>query len=233
MDRPALVSLTFDDGLRCQIEKAVPVLEQHGFSATFFLIGNSDPIHEQPPRRKIAWSEGDTQLLRSMIERGHEIGAHGLTHRWEERDNNPKGEAEGSKDWIEVRLGVEVQSYCYPFCYITDSIRNAVIGAGYKQARWGPQGSYYSLQSQVDFFRVDSHQVSTSSDSPENVDGWIRPGCWYILMFHGIGTWDDGWSPVSVEEFARQMAELAKHRDCGAVEVVTFKDGANRLRQTI
>jgi hypothetical protein len=35
-----------------------------------------------------------------------------------------------------------------------------------------------------------------------------------------------------VAEFARQMAELAKHRDSGAVEVVTFKDGADRLRQT-
>jgi hypothetical protein len=28
------------------------------------------------------------------------------------------------------------------------------------------------------------------------------------------------------------MGELARHRDAGAVEVVTFKDGADRLRWT-
>jgi hypothetical protein len=40
---------------------------------------------------------------------------------------------------------------------------------------------------------------------------------------------NDGWSPISVAEFARQMAELAKHRESGAVEVVTFKEGAQRF----
>jgi hypothetical protein len=48
-------------------------------------------------------------------------------------------------------------------------------------------------------------------------------------MFHGIG--DDGWSSIPEAEFARQMAELAKHRDSDDVDVVTFKDGADRLRQ--
>ena len=37
--------------------------------------------------------------------------------------------------------------------------------------------------------------------------------------------------PITLEEFGTQMAELAKHRDSGAVEVVTFKDGADRLRR--
>jgi peptidoglycan/xylan/chitin deacetylase (PgdA/CDA1 family) len=48
MNSPALVSLTFDDGLRCQFEQAVPILDQHGFSATFFLIANANSTHEQP-----------------------------------------------------------------------------------------------------------------------------------------------------------------------------------------
>ena len=41
---PALVSLTFDDGLRCQFEQGVPVLDRYGFPATFFLVANTDPI---------------------------------------------------------------------------------------------------------------------------------------------------------------------------------------------
>ena len=50
-------------------------------------------------------------------------------------------------------------------------------------------------------------------------------------MFHGIGTLDDGWSPISEPEFARQMAKLAKHHESGAVEVVTFKEGAQHLNR--
>lgn len=52
-----------------------------------------------------------------------------------------------------------------------------------------------------------------------------------MLTFHGIGGEQDGWAPIKVTEFGRQMAELATLRDSGAVEVATFKDGAERLRQ--
>ena len=58
----------------------------------------------------------------------------------------------------------------------------------------------------------------------------MRSDCWYVLTFHGIGSEQDGWEPITVAEFAKQMAELAKLRDSSAAEVVTFKDGADRLR---
>jgi peptidoglycan/xylan/chitin deacetylase (PgdA/CDA1 family) len=69
-----------------------------------------------------------------MIRRGHEIGAHSVHHRHPFLDNDPKLEAQGSKQWIEDRLGAEIPSYCYPFYRITEPIKNAVINAGYKQA---------------------------------------------------------------------------------------------------
>ncbi len=65
----------------------------------------------------------------------------------------------------------------------------------------------------------------------EIVSTWVKPGCWHVLTFHGIGGKQDGWEPITVVEFARQMAELASLRDSGAVEVVAFKSGADRLRQ--
>jgi len=142
-------------------------------------------------------------------------------------DSDPKLEAEGSKQWIEDRLGVEVSSYCYPFSHFTDRIKNAVINAGYKQARWGANGPYYPLRDPIDHFKVDCRHIGKNGS--ENVDDWLRADCWHVLMFHGIGTLNDGWWPIAVAEFARQMAELAKHRDSGTAEVVTFKEGAQRL----
>lgn len=231
MGNPARVSLTFDDGLRCQFERAVPILDLHGFAATFFLVANSDPIHtdgcKHPEWRKTDWSEKDIELFKNMIQRGHEIGAHSVTHRQPELDNDPKFEAEGSKRWIENRLAVEIPSYCYPFYRVTKPIKDAVISAGYKQARAGYGNSYYNPQSPLDRFGVDCREISKN----ENVGGWVRSDSWHVLTFHGIGTEQDGWEPITESEFARQMAELSKLRDSGFAEVLTFKAGADRLRQ--
>jgi peptidoglycan/xylan/chitin deacetylase (PgdA/CDA1 family) len=229
----SLISLTFDDGLRCQFEQALPILNQHGFPATFFLVANTEPIltdgYPHPDWSKTDWSEKDVQFFKSMVQRGHEIGAHSVHHKRPFLDNDPKLEAEGSKQWIEDRVGVEVSSYCYPLSHVTDPIKKAVINAGYKQARWGASELYYPLQDPIDHFKVDCRHVGKYG--AENVDDWLRPNCWHVLMFHGIGTLNDGWSPIPVAEFARQMAELAKHRDSGAVEVATFKEGAQRLTE--
>lgn len=249
MDKLALISLTFDDGLLCQFEQAVPILDQYNLPATFFLVANTDPIHTDgcphPDWRKTDWSEKDIQFFKSMSKRGHEFGAHSVHHRQPFLDADPKGEAEVSKQWIEDRLDVDVPSYCYPFTYITEPIKSAVISAGYKQARWGANRAYGPDQNPTDFFKVDCRHVArdnqsavligatshcVGTDGAEDVGGWLQPD-WYVLMFHGIGTINDGWWPISVSEFARQMAALAKYRDAGVAEVVTFKDGADRLRQ--
>ena len=37
--------------------------------------------------------------------------------------------------------------------------------------------------------------------------------------------------PITVEQFAAPIVQLAKFRDSGAVEIVTFAEGAARLRQ--
>jgi hypothetical protein len=248
MNNPALVSLTFDDGLRCQFERAVPILDQQGFPATFFLVANTDPIHtdgcQHPDWPKVNWSEQDAQRLRVMVERGHEIGSHSVTHRQPNLRNDAKGEAENSRAWIQDRLGVEVLSYCYPFCYIEPAVKSAVIGAGYRQARWCPGEHYYSAEN-VDFFQVNSRfsgdnqgtrrvgDQSIGTYGAEDVGAWVRPGCWHVVTFHGIGNLQDGWFPIPTEEFVRQMSELAKRRDAGDVEVVTFKDGADRLRSGV
>jgi len=249
MDKPALVSLTFDDGLRCQFEQAVPILDRYGFPATFFLVANTDPIHtdgcQHPDWSKTDWSEKDIQSFKNMIQRGHEIGAHSVHHRHPFLDDDPKCEAEGSKQWIEDRLGVEISSYCYPFLHCNDPIKNAVINAGYKQARWGANRNYCPEQRPTDFHKIDCRLIARDNrtlvvvdgishpvgrDGSEDVNGWLQSD-WYVLMFHDIGTINDGWWPISVAEFTRQMTELAKLRDSGALEVVTFKDGTDRLRR--
>src|SRR5207248_8382795 len=80
-DGPAVV-LTFDDGYRDFLENAFPILQQHGFTATVFMI----PDHVG---RAATWSRrfGDPVPLLSWdeIERlsraGIEFGSHTASHR--------------------------------------------------------------------------------------------------------------------------------------------------------
>ena len=160
MDTKPLVSLTFDDGLRCQFEQAVPILDRYGFPATFFLVANTDPIltdgFSHPNWNKTDWSDKDVECFRGLIQRGHEIGAHSVTHRYPNLDSDPNVEAEASKRWIEDRLGVEIPSYCYPLHHVTQPIKNAVINAGYKQARSGPPNfNSYIQRGFLDWFDVN------------------------------------------------------------------------------
>jgi len=236
----SLISLTFDDGFRCQFKDAIPILNSYGIRATFFLIANHDPIHDRWSGHidnwwKIDWSDDDIAMLRRLAEDGHEIGSHSVTHHPTKMSTQPEIEARESKQLIESWLGREVSSFCYPFYKSHGYLADAVKKAGYKQARGGgvsplyrPRNSYYTISEvgSLDLFNVDCRQISTK----ENVTGWLRPGCWHVLTFHGIGGLEDGWEPITVEQFAAQMAELARHRDSGAVEIVTFKDGAARFR---
>jgi peptidoglycan/xylan/chitin deacetylase (PgdA/CDA1 family) len=237
----ALVSLTFDDGLRCQFDRAVPILDQYGFPATFFLVANQGPTQDRSLGHindwwKIDWREDDIMMLKQLVHQGHEIGSHSVSHDLNKMKLQPDIEAHESKRLIEGWVGTNISSFCYPFYRSHAFLADAVTNAGYKQARGGgkpgvyypPQAPHYSIPHDptLDRFNADCRQISVS----ENVSEWVQPARWHVLTFHGIGGQQDGWEPISVDQFARHMAELAKLRDSGAVEIVTFKDGADRFR---
>jgi len=240
MSNPALVSLTFDDGLRCQFEKAVPILDRYGIPATFFLIANQEHTHDRwlghtNDRWKIDWRDDDIGMLRELVQKGHEVGSHSVTHHPIKMLLQPDVEARESKRLIEAWLGVKVASFCYPFFCSHAYLAKAVKKAGYEQARGGGPPTYYGAQTsfpipshgaKLDLFDVHCRVISRN----ENVQQWIRPGCWHILNFHGIGDERDGWRPITVTQFRQQIEELARHRDASSVEVVTFKQGAERSR---
>ena len=230
----SLVSLTFDDGLLCQFERALPVLDRHGFPATFFLVANTESIFQDPwaelkgyTWHKISWSKDEIRLIKGMAERGHEIASHTVKH--ERHPADPVYEATASKRLIEDWIDIEVQSFCYPFYDTIDAFKEPVIAAGYRQARVGKQNSFYVTGNPIDCFAVDCRQIAQTG---EDARAWVRPGCWHVVTFHGIGTEQEGWEPVTEREFSRLMEDLAKLRDAGQVEVLTFQSGAERMRQT-
>ena len=108
----------------------------------------------------------------------------------------------------------------------------------------GASESYYPLDDTVDLFKVDCRLIGKTGYERvkgnyigmygcEEVDGWVRASCWHVLMFHGIGNAKDGWWPIPLAEFEREMARLAEIREGGEAEVITFKKAAQRINNSV
>ncbi len=64
----AAVCLTYDDGLDCHLDVAVPQLDEFGFKGSFYCTGNSPSLYH----RMDEW--------RQITVKGHELGNHTLFH---------------------------------------------------------------------------------------------------------------------------------------------------------
>ncbi len=79
---PDAVVVTFDDGLRDNVEHAVPVLESRGIRGVFFAIAGvlgGDTRWDHKAFRIAPHMTADD--LRSLVRAGHEVGNHTFTHQ--------------------------------------------------------------------------------------------------------------------------------------------------------
>jgi peptidoglycan/xylan/chitin deacetylase (PgdA/CDA1 family) len=140
------VVLTFDDGWHTQVQYAVPVLEQYGFTATFFVITD----YMKSPY--MSWDDA-----RNLDVHGFEIGSHTEHHLMLTTVTDPASlhdEIFGSKQMIESELGHPITTFAYPDYATNVPIQLQMQAAGYLAARAGwsrlPNSSntIYALKSQ-------------------------------------------------------------------------------------
>jgi len=129
------ILITFDDGYSCINEYAAPVLDEVGGLATVFAItdyvGKKNSWDYFPESKQVShmnWSE-----LRSLHEKGWEIGSHGKTHRRLIAMDHKKikDELVSSKKHIEDQLGSEVTTFCPPFNAWNSDLLIQIEEAGY------------------------------------------------------------------------------------------------------
>jgi peptidoglycan/xylan/chitin deacetylase (PgdA/CDA1 family) len=127
-ERP--VVLTFDDGYGDFYTQALPLLKQHGFTATVFQttgwVGKEDEA-----KRMLNWRE-----LAEIEQAGIEIGAHTCTHP--QLDQLPESllheELYVSKSLLEDNLGLKVPGLAYPYGYSSTKVRRVAREIGYDYA---------------------------------------------------------------------------------------------------
>lgn len=115
-DLSKAVVLTFDDGYQDFLTDAMPALRQCGFTATIFLA--TDRIQNTSVRMEgvdyLTWRE-----VRELQDQGISFGSHTVTHP-DLRSLGPEQieyELARSKEIIEDKLGIPVNSFAYPFSF--------------------------------------------------------------------------------------------------------------------
>lgn len=135
------VALTFDDGYMDAYTAALPLLQQYGFVATFYIVSG---FVGQP--NYMGWAE-----LRALRDAGMEIGAHTVSHPDLTRLSldDARTEIAQARAALMTELGVPVLSFCYPGGRHSTDIAAIVREAGYTSATTtvqnGPQADPFTL----------------------------------------------------------------------------------------
>ena len=131
-------AITFDDGYACVGKHAVPILQKYGFPATVFVVSDGvgrtnewDRMGGKPVIPLMGWSE-----LRELQACGWEIGGHTRSHP--QMDLLPRSEAlseliEG-KQIVQEEVGIEPQTFCYPYGLFNSETPALVRMAGFTGA---------------------------------------------------------------------------------------------------
>jgi peptidoglycan/xylan/chitin deacetylase (PgdA/CDA1 family) len=125
------IVLTFDDGLASLYTYAFPILAEHAYPATIFLVAsycgqvNNWPSQPAgvPDQRLLDWDQ-----IREMDQNRIEFGAHTMTHP--RLDLLPPVDAEkeilDSKLLIEEKLGHSTRTFAYPYGRYSSLIKETV-----------------------------------------------------------------------------------------------------------
>jgi peptidoglycan/xylan/chitin deacetylase (PgdA/CDA1 family) len=169
--RRRVVALTFDDAL-LDFLNAFELLNLFGARATLYVptatVGRRVSRWDREPSRLGWWD------LQDIAAAGFEIGSQSVSSR--PLDGRPdtvvRTEVRDSKKEIEDRLGLRVESFCFPAGYSSSRLRDAVSAAGYSNAcGMTPRVA----RAQDDVFNLPRLRVKPSATG-NKIDALLRTG---------------------------------------------------------
>jgi peptidoglycan/xylan/chitin deacetylase (PgdA/CDA1 family) len=112
------ILITFDDGWEDNVSVALPLLQQYRLSALMFV--SSDKVGTPG---FVTWDQ-----LKQWLNAGMEIGSHGCDHLDFSQLNEPQivYELNRSKEVLEQRLGIAVETFAYPYAIPITSLEKAM-----------------------------------------------------------------------------------------------------------
>ena len=141
------VVLTFDDGFACMHENVLPILNEFGFRATFFIVPGyvgttlwGDPVtgrwSREPSPGRVACPVMCWEQVLGLHRAGMEIGSHTLSHRnlTDLPEQDARREVTESRRVLEQMLATRVRGFSYPRGCVTQALAHLVQESGYDYA---------------------------------------------------------------------------------------------------
>jgi peptidoglycan/xylan/chitin deacetylase (PgdA/CDA1 family) len=149
------VAITFDDGYRDNYENALPLLQERGMTATFFVV--TDFMDEGRPEY-LTWD-----MAREMRAAGMFIESHGRNHVSLEGKETDYlvWQALGSAETLEYELGVRPRFVSYPAGEYDGAVMELFHGANYWAGLTTRQGDTHSLHNVFELPRVRVRGTTT------------------------------------------------------------------------
>jgi peptidoglycan/xylan/chitin deacetylase (PgdA/CDA1 family) len=173
------IILTFDDGYVDNETYALPILQQYGFKAVLYVLGDFNIDHNQwdtregEPRQALLSSAAIKALSDSGV---FEIGAHGLRH-----DSLPTlsaikayNDITQSKKNIETLLGKTLLSFAYPYGDYNEAIKAQVKEAGFLYAVATDHGGLHIEDDHFEIFRVNILPRDKGIHFLKKIQSWYR-----------------------------------------------------------
>ena len=151
--RPFL--LTIDDGNLDNYKNAFPIMQKYGFSGVLYLVGNYIGAQDYMTVDQIL----------EMYNAGWEVGSHSMSHLDLTKLGNEKLHSEiiGSRDFLELKLGIPILTFAYPFGFKNESALDYVKFAGYIGAM-GASG-YTPAQGPWNLYYLQRVEIKGSEDA--------------------------------------------------------------------
>jgi peptidoglycan/xylan/chitin deacetylase (PgdA/CDA1 family) len=178
-----IVTLVFDDGWNSQFNNAFPLMQEHGFVGTYYIItscvGSGDYMNMS-----------DLQTLQAT---GNEIASHSVTHPifTNLTDSQINYECNASKQFLQNN-GFPATNFAYPYGYSNSNVDSIVLQY-YRSARYSAAGGYLmpipptSIQMSIPMgFPGETGDSTALAKNEEIVRLAQETNSWVIIFFHNI-----------------------------------------------
>lgn len=176
-----LVSLTFDDGWRSQYTNGLPLLNQYGMPATFYLLTGTVTYPDYLT----------TAMMQTIAGRGNEIAAHTVTHPHLPALSVTKIDKElaGCQTSLRGWMGPGVaKNFASPYGEYNPTVLTEV-GKYYRSHRSVEEG--FNSRDAFDSQRLRVQNVGQTT-TPAQVGAWVdqavRDHTWLVLVYHEVGS---------------------------------------------
>ena len=199
-----IVVLTFDDSVASQARYIAPLLQKHGFGATFFITEGFSFVTDK--ENYMTWEE-----IQALDAAGFEIGNHTRRHR----GVGGQSVEQLTADIVHIeeqcqKYGIpRPVSFCYPAYQTSEAALKILRDRGYQFARAGGSRAYDpTTDDPLLMPQAFDGKPASTLEQFEVAVAQAGPGKFAIMTFHGVPDHEHPWVSTEPEKFERYLQHL-------------------------